>query len=441
MQIPIYHVDAFTDKFFCGNPAAVCILPHWLPDNKLHAIAKENNLPVTAFLFREGDKFNIRWITPEYELDICGHGSLSAGYVIFNHLEPTWQKADLQSRIESLQVLRADDLITLNFPAKSIESISLPLLEQGLELAPKETYQHKNERCLVVYDTEEEVKQLKPNMQILKKLEHRGITATATGKDVDFVSRTFYPQKTISEDPATGASHCLLAPYWAKRLNKTDLHALQVSERGGEIFCQYQGDRVLISGQAVMYMQGFIIVEYEIYKNDCIELTDYDVHWPEMARAEMQKLYDVLPKNYLVDIQHVGSTAIPGMQAKPIIDIQVAVKSLEVIKPIAIKQLKKLGYEHWYENPDPERMFFVKGMPPFGEKRTHHVHIVEPTSKHWSGKINFRDYLIAHPEIAKEYQALKVKLAQQYTYDREEYTNAKGEFVNRILQLAKKQNG
>ncbi|MBV8802057.1 MAG: GNAT family N-acetyltransferase [Gammaproteobacteria bacterium] len=174
---------------------------------------------------------------------------------------------------------------------------------------------------------------------------------------------------------------------------------------------------------------------YETYKNDGIDLIDYDVHWPEMASAEIQKLYEVLPKNHIVDIQHVGSTAIPGMAAKPIIDIQIAVHSLEEMKGIAIPVLQKLGYEYWYENPDPERMFFVKGMPPFGEKRTHHVHIVEPTSKHWSGKINFRDYLIAHPEMAKEYQQLKIKLAEQHTYDREEYTNAKGEFVNKILSL------
>ena len=256
MKIPIYHVDAFTDKIFSGNPAAVCVLPKWVPDDVLHAIARENNLPVTTFLVRENIKFNIRWITPEYELDICGHGSLSAGYVIFNYLEPTWEKADFQSRIEILPVTRTDDLVTLNFPAKSIESCTLPLLEQGLGLLPKEIYQHKNERCLAIYNTEEEVTQLKPNMQLLKKLEHRGITVTAPGKDVDFVSRTFYPQKAISEDPATGASHCLLAPYWSKRLNKIELHARQVSQRGGEMICHYHDDRVLISGKAVMYMQG-----------------------------------------------------------------------------------------------------------------------------------------------------------------------------------------
>ncbi|MEO8400965.1 MAG: PhzF family phenazine biosynthesis protein [Gammaproteobacteria bacterium] len=261
MKFSIYHVDAFTDKIFCGNPAAVCVLSEWLTDDALHAIVKENNLPVTAFLVRKGKKFNIRWITPDYELDLCGHGSLSAGFVIFNFLEPTWEKVDLQSRVELLQVIRNDDFITLNFPAKDIESLSLPLLADGLGLVPKEIYQHKNERCLAVYATEEEVKNLIPNMQILKKLKHRGITITAPGTNADFVSRTFYPQKNISEDPATGASHCLLAPYWSKKLNKKDLHALQVSERGGEIFCRYEDSRVLISGKAILYMQSVVTLK------------------------------------------------------------------------------------------------------------------------------------------------------------------------------------
>lgn len=260
MQIPIYHVDAFTDNVFSGNPAAVCVLPEWLPDSILHSIAKENNLPATAFLVREEDKFNIRWVTPEYELDICGHGTLSAGHVVLSYLEPSWEKVDLQSRVELLQVIRIGNLITLNFPSKNIENCSLPLLMQGLGLPPKEIYQHKDERCLAIYNTEDEVKTLKPDMQILKKLKHRGITVTAPGNEIDFVSRTFYPQKTISEDPATGASHCLLAPYWSKRLNKIELHARQVSQRGSEMFCQYLGDRVLIGGKAVLYAQGVIII-------------------------------------------------------------------------------------------------------------------------------------------------------------------------------------
>jgi RimJ/RimL family protein N-acetyltransferase len=179
---------------------------------------------------------------------------------------------------------------------------------------------------------------------------------------------------------------------------------------------------------------GTELFRYEIYKNDSIELVTYDNQWPVLAKLEIKALFDVLPKNNLIDIQHVGSTAVPGMLSKPIIDIQIAVDSLKAIKPIAIDELKKLGYEYWHENPDPERMFFVKGMPPFGERRTHHVHIVEPTSKHWAGKIAFRDYLISYPQAAKEYEQLKIELAQQHTFDREEYTNAKTQFVNDILQ-------
>lgn len=264
MQTPIYHIDTFTDRIFSGNPAAVCILEKWPSDLQLQAIAKENNQPVTAFLLRQGDGFNIRWITPEYELDLCGHGSMAASFVIFNILEPTWNKANLHSRTELLQVQRAGDLITLNFPTKNIEPFHSSLLEEGLNVKPIEIYQHKTERLLAVYDTEEEIKQLKPDMQILKKLEHRGITVTAKSKIIDFVSRTFYPQKNISEDPATGASHCLLIPYWQQKLNKTQFHAKQLSERGGEMFCEYQGDRVLISGRCVMYLQGMINIHQKI---------------------------------------------------------------------------------------------------------------------------------------------------------------------------------
>lgn len=258
MNIPIYHINAFTNKIYSGNPAAVCIMPEWFSDDMLHTIAKENNLPVTAFLFIKEGIYHIRWITPEYELNICGHGALAVAYVIFNVIAPGLQNVDLHSRTEVLPVICDGDLITLNFPVKNIEPCSLPLLEQGFGLRPKETYQHNNERCVAVYNTEEEIKALKPDMQILKQLEHRGIIVTARGKEVDFVSRTFYPQKIISEDSVTGASHCLLVPYWAGELNKTDFHAKQVSERGGELFCHYKQDRVLISGQAVMYMQGMI---------------------------------------------------------------------------------------------------------------------------------------------------------------------------------------
>jgi GrpB-like predicted nucleotidyltransferase (UPF0157 family)/RimJ/RimL family protein N-acetyltransferase len=184
-----------------------------------------------------------------------------------------------------------------------------------------------------------------------------------------------------------------------------------------------------------MTYEDFISNDADVLKTDYVDIVAYNPEWPTIASVEMSKLREILPSSKIIDIQHVGSTAIPGMAAKPIVDIQIAAHSLEEMKVIAIPVLQKLGYEYWYENPDSERMFFVKGMPPFGDKRTHHVHIVEASSKHWNEKINFRDYLIAHPETAKEYQQLKMSLAEQYTYDREEYTNAKCEFINKILRL------
>jgi len=174
-----------------------------------------------------------------------------------------------------------------------------------------------------------------------------------------------------------------------------------------------------------------------VLKKDHVEILPYDSAWPSMANAEISKLRAALPSNQVIDIQHVGSTAIPGALAKPVIDIQIAVLSLQEIKTTAISALQKLGYAYWAENPDPERLFFVKGMPPFGEKRTHHVHICEPSSKHWQEKIIFRDYLIAHPDLLREYEKLKIKLAQQHTHDRERYTDAKEKFVNEILKKAK----
>ena len=258
MQIPIYHVDAFTDKIFAGNPAAICLLQEWLPDEILFAIAKENNLPVTTFLVREKNHYVVRWITPEYELNLCGHGSLSAGFVILSLLEPTWQDVNMRSLHEIIQISRQGKDITLNFPAKEFVSCTLPLLEEGLGIKPAEVYQYQTDRCFVVCSSEDEVKALQPDISILKKLPHRGITVTATGKNCDFVSRTFYPQKSIWEDPVTGASHALLAPYWSQRLNKIKLHARQVSARGGEMICEYKDNCVYITSSAVLYSQGII---------------------------------------------------------------------------------------------------------------------------------------------------------------------------------------
>ncbi len=177
---------------------------------------------------------------------------------------------------------------------------------------------------------------------------------------------------------------------------------------------------------------------YEIYNNDSIKLAPYDKQWPILAEQEIKNLYAILPHQHIIDIQHVGSTAIPNMLAKPIIDIQIAVDSLPAIKQAAIAILKTQGYVYWEEDPDPEKMFFVKGMPPYGEKRTHHIHIIEPKADRWKSRIIFRDYLIKHPEAAHEYEQLKMKLAEEHTHNREQYTDAKTKFINTILDKARK---
>ena len=181
------------------------------------------------------------------------------------------------------------------------------------------------------------------------------------------------------------------------------------------------------------YIQDFP----ETVKKDHNEIVACDPLWPKLARDEISNIRALLPRDLIIDIQHVGSTAIPNLSAKPIIDIQTAVPSLTIAKIVAVPLLQKLGYEFWAENPGAERLFFAKGMPPYGDKRTHHVHIFKPDSHHWKDKIAFRDYLRAHPDSAKEYEALKNKLASQHTYDREKYTDEKAIFVNEILKKIK----
>lgn len=256
----IYFINTFTEKLFSGNPAAVIMLKEWLSDEILQEISVENNLPATVFLLHKNNKYHIRWFTPDYELNLCGHGTLAAAYVVFNKIEPELQEIDFHSRSELIKAKRKNDIIFLDFPVKNIESCqSITLLTQGLGIEPKQVYQSNMERCLAIFETEEDIRKLKPDMQLLQQLIYRGIDVTAPGRHVDFVSRTFYPKKIITEDPVCGAAHCLLIPYWAKQLNKTNLHAWQASKRGGELFCFYQNNRVLIGGRSVLYMQGTVV--------------------------------------------------------------------------------------------------------------------------------------------------------------------------------------
>ncbi|MDP1574401.1 MAG: GNAT family N-acetyltransferase [Coxiellaceae bacterium] len=188
----------------------------------------------------------------------------------------------------------------------------------------------------------------------------------------------------------------------------------------------------------VLTYEEYIQDSPDVIKKDHIEIVANDPQWPQLAKNEIERIRKILPKDLVLDIQHVGSTAIPDIAAKPILDIQIAVPSLSIAKIIAVPLLQKLGYEFWADNPDTERMFFAKGMPPYGHQRTHHIHIFELSSHHWKDKIDFRDYLLAHPESTKEYEALKNTLSKQYQFDREKYTDAKAEFVKTILSRCKK---
>jgi len=255
MKVPLYHVDAFTSQVFKGNPAAVCPLTEWLDERVLQAVAAENNLSETAFLVRKGSSFEIRWFTPTVEVDLCGHATLAAGFVVFNYLEPAGSIVSFSSPSGPLVVRRDADLFSLDFPSRPPAAcLAPPLLTRALGAAPAEILASRD--YLAIYPKEEDVRSLKPDMSLLKDIDRLGVITTAPGSHCDFVSRFFAPGAGIPEDPATGSSHCTLIPYWSQQLRKQKLHALQVSARSGELFCEDRGDRVTISGRAVLYSEG-----------------------------------------------------------------------------------------------------------------------------------------------------------------------------------------
>ena len=261
MNIDYFHVDTFTGRLFSGNPAGVCLLPEDQPNEQLQRIAAEVNLPVTAFLTTVGSTFHIRWFTPDDELSLCGHGTLAAASVIFHQLNYSDHIVKIESPTAGLLAVKnKNDLIELNFPSKKITNISpQTILAEGLGTAIREAYLGAD-RVLVVVEDESIVQMLDPNFELLKQLGYRGIVVTGPSQTADFVSRTFYPGKTIKEDPVTGSSHCLLVPYWAKRLKKRNLYAKQLSKRGGELFCDFQEERTLISGEAKLFLKGRIAI-------------------------------------------------------------------------------------------------------------------------------------------------------------------------------------
>jgi PhzF family phenazine biosynthesis protein len=264
MQIPIYQVDAFTDRVFGGNPAAVCPLDRWLPDATMQAIAAENNLAETAFFVREGSDYALRWFTPTVEVDLCGHATLASAWVIFER-DPSLSSIAFRTlKAGTLTARRAGDLLALDFPARPAKTVTAPEgLAAALGKAPEATLAARANMNMVmaVYAKAFEVAALDPDFSALAKLDCAAVIATAAGDSgVDFVSRFFAPRLGIPEDPVTGASHCTLTPYWSERLGKAQLEARQISRRGGVLTCTLAGEHVIIAGRAVLYLEGTITI-------------------------------------------------------------------------------------------------------------------------------------------------------------------------------------
>jgi len=259
MRLPIYQVDAFAEKLFGGNPAAVCPLRQWLPDATMQAIAAENNLAETAFFVREGADYALRWFTPAVEVDLCGHATLASAHVVFSFLEPGRERVDFRTlKAGVLTVARQADMLMMDFPARPAVAVEPPAgLLAALGGSPREVLKARDH--MVVYGSAAEVAALKPDFAALGKLDCWSAIATAPGDDgADFVSRFFAPRQGIDEDPATGSSHCTLVPYWAARLGKRELKARQLSRRVGTLTCALNGDRVAIGGRTVLYLEGEI---------------------------------------------------------------------------------------------------------------------------------------------------------------------------------------
>lgn len=260
MKLKLYQIDAFTDTVFHGNPAAVCPLEKWLDDSLLLSIAQENNLSETAFFVEEKNEFHIRWFTPTTEVNLCGHATLATAHVIFNILNYKNEKIEFNSKSGILGVGKNQEWLILDFPSNPPVSCSTPPeIKEAFRIAPIECL--KSENYLLVFNQEKEVISADPDLEKLEKLGKRGIIITAPSSQYDFVSRFFAPGLGIPEDPVTGSAHTLLTPYWAKKLNKKEFTAKQVSARGGELKCVLENDRVHISGKAVTYMEGVIEIE------------------------------------------------------------------------------------------------------------------------------------------------------------------------------------
>ncbi len=260
MRLPLFQIDAFTQRAFAGNPAAVMLLPAWLPDPILQSIALENALSETAFFVREGEGFRIRWFTPACEVDLCGHATLASAFVLFTELEPGRAEVTFASASGPLSVRRREDLLVLDFPSRPPQPLGpVPGLGEALGAEPRELWKARD--IVAVLESEAQVRTLRPDMVRLAAIDAFAVIVTAPGEQADFVSRFFAPRKGVPEDPVTGSAHTTLVPFWAQRLGRSRLRALQVGPRGGELFCEDRGERVDIAGRAVKVLEGTFFLE------------------------------------------------------------------------------------------------------------------------------------------------------------------------------------
>ena len=264
MELAIYQVDAFTSRLFGGNPAAIVPLEGaWLPDSTMQSIAAENNLAETAFFYRKADgRYDLRWFTPGLEIDLCGHATLASAHVIFTHLEPAAARVAFDTKSGELVVTKdaSTGRLAMDFPSRPPEPGAVDSrLKAALGGHPVQVMAARD--YFVIYETEDEVRALEPDMRELKQLDRFGIIVTAPGKEVDFVSRFFAPAAGVDEDPVTGSAHCTLIPYWAERLGKSELRGRQISARVGDLWCSLrEGGRVTMAGHAVEYLRGTITI-------------------------------------------------------------------------------------------------------------------------------------------------------------------------------------
>jgi predicted PhzF superfamily epimerase YddE/YHI9 len=258
MRIALYQIDAFADRPFTGNPAAVCPLDAWLPAEIMQAVAAENNLSETAFFVPEGDNWRLRWFTPTVEMDLCGHATLASAFVIFRLLTPDRDRVVFHTeKAGDLAVTRDGDLLALDFPAWPAAPCAVPPgLAAALGHEPAAVLAARD--YLAIYDDLDRVAALGPDFAALAGLGRAVIVSAPGSGEVDFVSRFFAPALGVDEDPVTGSAHCTLIPYWAGRLGKTRLHARQLSRRGGSLVCELRGERVSIAGRAILYLTGAI---------------------------------------------------------------------------------------------------------------------------------------------------------------------------------------